>query len=148
MDRIDVLDGVLVSPLKRIEHHLGDILHGIKKSDQGYNGFGEAYFSTIIKGEIKGWNRHRQMTMNLVVPIGSVTFVLWKGSEDENRKYQIETLSLENYQRLTIPPGIWVGFRGNSEPNNLILNIADLEHDPHEKEFKNINECIFDWNNI
>ena len=46
MDKIGV-EGVLLTPLKRIHHPKGDVFHGMKKSDAGFSGFGEAYFSTI-----------------------------------------------------------------------------------------------------
>ena len=76
MDKVKIKD-VILTPLKKIYHPKGDILHGIKKIDKGYLGFGEAYFSTINYNEIKGWNRHKRMTLNLVVPIGSVKFVIY-----------------------------------------------------------------------
>ena len=50
MGEIDI-EGVIVTPLKTIFHPKGDIYHGIKKDDNGYLGFGEAYFSTIKYGE-------------------------------------------------------------------------------------------------
>ena len=76
MDKVNI-EGVILTPLKKIIFPKGDILHGIKKGDDGYVDFGEAYFSTVNFGEIKGWNRHKEMTLNLVVPIGSVTFVIY-----------------------------------------------------------------------
>ena len=41
------MDGVIISTLKQIHHPKGDIFHVIKKSDVGFSGFGEAYFSII-----------------------------------------------------------------------------------------------------
>ena len=54
MDEINI-EGVIHTPLSRIFHPKGDILHGMKKSDEGFTGFGEAYFTIIKNGEIKGW---------------------------------------------------------------------------------------------
>ena len=42
-------------------------------------------------------------------------------------------LSKNNYKRLTIPPGIWMGFQGLGKGLNFILNIADIAHDPNEQ---------------
>ena len=50
------MDGVILTKLKQVNHPKGDIFQGMKKSDIGFDGFGEAYFSTIKGGEIKGWN--------------------------------------------------------------------------------------------
>ena len=71
------IDDVLVSRLKIIQNVQGDVLHGIKKSDFGYFGFGEAYFSTVLPDVIKGWKRHREMILNLIVPIGAIRFVIY-----------------------------------------------------------------------
>ena len=43
-------------------------------------------------------------------------------------------LSRENYRRLTVPPGLWMGFQGMGRGLNLLLNIADIPHDPTECE--------------
>ena len=76
------MDGVILTPLKQIPHQKGDIFHAMKKSDIGFDGFGEAYFSTINKGEIKGWKKHTKMTLNLIVPVGEIEFVLFDNREN------------------------------------------------------------------
>lgn len=67
--------GVIETSLKRVRVTGGDVLHALKMTDDGFDGFGEAYFSMIEQGEIKGWKYHKRMTMNLIVPLGSVKFV-------------------------------------------------------------------------
>ena len=67
-----MMEGVAVHPLKHIVVPKGDIYHALKSTDEGYAGFGEAYFSQIEQGAAKGWKRHNRMTLNLVVPVGAV----------------------------------------------------------------------------
>jgi len=149
MDDITI-EGVILTPLKKIYHSKGNIFHGIKKSDIGFMGFGEAYFSTIKDGQIKGWNKHKRMTLNLVVPIGIVVFVIYddrvKSSTNGNILRVI--LSVGNYQRLTIPQDLWIAFRGESQGTNLILNVADIEHDPEEVERVDLDKIIYNWDDI
>ena len=140
------INNIILTPLEIIENAKGDIFHGMRCSDIGYGGFGEAYFSTINPGSIKGWNRHKQMTLNLIVPIGSVKFVIIDDRIVENNIVEIE-LSLQNYQRLTVPPGLWVGFQNMYKEQSLILNIADIEHDPDEKDTKSLDEIDYKWSN-
>ena len=71
------MDGIILTPLNQIHHPKGDIYHAMKKSDDGFDGFGEAYFSTVHKNDIKGWKKHRDMTLNLLVPIGEIKFVVY-----------------------------------------------------------------------
>jgi len=128
--------GAVVYPSKIIAHSQGNILHGIKKSSQGYIEFGEAYFSMISCGEIKGWKKHLRMFMNLLVPVGSICFYLQAENESSVEKV---VLGDNCYQRLFVPPGVWMAFEGLGQTANLLLNIASIEHDPSEsltREFK------------
>ena len=146
MDEIDIA-GLILTPLKQIHHPKGDILHGLKKSDAEYSSFGEAYFSTINNGEIKGWNKHKMMTLNLIVPFGEVTFVIYDDIEESGSKgfFFKVTLSQTNYQRLTVPPGLWLAFKGKSNDINLILNIADMEHNPDEIEKLDLDKISYNF---
>lgn len=141
------IEGLLLTPLKKIYHPKGDILHGLKKSDQGFVDFGEAYFSTIKYGEVKGWNKHKRMTLNLVVPAGKVAFAVYDNRERAKTRgnFFIVEISVDAYQRLTVPPGVWLAFKGKGDGINLILNVADLEHDPDEVERLNLNQIEYDW---
>ena len=149
MDEINI-NGVILTPLKKISHPKGDILHGMKESDVGYAGFGEAYFSTINFGEIKGWNRHKIMVLNLVVPMGEVTFVIYndRGNSSSKDNFFRVTLSPSNYQRLTIPPGLWVAFKGDGDKANLVLNVASIEHDPNETDRLGLDQVNYNWESI
>jgi len=115
--------------LKRIHHSKGDILHVLKSSENDGFKFGEAYFSIINKNEIKGWKKHSVMVMTLIVPVGDVTFYLFDDVNEVHSEYRV---NVENYVRLTVPPGYWMAFEGHDDALNLVLNIASIEHDPNE----------------
>ena len=142
-----MIDSVQITPLRIIRVPNGDVLHAITNSAPGYKGFGEAYFSTIQCNCIKAWRRHRVMTMNLMVPHGRVRFVTFDDRENSTPRGTISELeiSLENYVRLTVPPGIWVGFQGLARDSSLILNFADIPHDPKEADQCPLDEIPFDW---
>ena len=135
------MDGITLTPLKKILHPKGDIFHAMKVSDNGFFGFGEAYFSTINQSDIKGWKKHTKMTLNLVVPIGEIEFVVYT----ENKKYFFSViLSQKNYQRLTIEPNFWMAFRGIGK-YNMLLNLASIEHDLDEATNIGLEEVAYDW---
>lgn len=135
------MDGIILTPLKQISHPKGDIFHAMKKSDNGFGGFGEAYFSTIYKDDIKGWKKHTKMVLNLVVVSGEIEFVAYNEEED---RFFSTILSHDNYQRLTVLPNIWLAFRG-VKSNSMLLNVASLEHDPGEAISKNLEEINYAW---
>lgn len=145
-----IIEDVILTPLKKITHPQGDILHGLKNIDSGYVGFGEAYFSTVIKDETKSWKLHTKMTLNLIVPVGAIRFVLYDHRENSSSfmKFYDIILSPKNYFRLTVPPNIWLAFRGIDEGLNLLLNIADLQHDPLEVMRKELSEIPYHWDTL
>jgi dTDP-4-dehydrorhamnose 3,5-epimerase len=135
---------ILVTPLKHIPLAEGDVLHGMKCNDPGYVDFGEVYFSVVYKGAIKAWKRHMRMTLNLVVPQGTIQFVFMDGSGT----FREEVVGRDRYVRLTVPPRLWFAFRGLDESHSLLMNVADIPHDPNELERATIAEISFDWEKI
>lgn len=135
------MDGIILTPLKKINNPKGNILHALKKSDFGYNGFGEAYFSIVKKGYIKGWKKHTKMILNLIVVVGEIRFVAF--DEIKNEFFSIK-LSQNNFKRLTVNPGLWLSFQGLAE-SNLLLNIGNIEHDPNETIKMSLEELKYEW---
>ena len=144
MDIINI-KGLILTPLKQINNPKGKILHAIKKDDDGFISFGEVYFSTVNQNQIKGWNKHMKMTLNLVVPVGKVLFIIHDSNNSKNSNFFEIYLSQDNYQRLTIPPNLWIAFKGIDKEPNLIMNLSNLEHDPDELVKKDLNEIDYDW---
>lgn len=141
--------GIKCHSLKCISTDKGDILRAMKKSDDGYNDFGEAYFSCILPGSVKGWKRHKMMTLNFIVPVGSIKVVIFKsdqsGALDQSSGSLEYILSRENYSRLTIPPDLWVGFMGLGNTESMLLNIASHEHNPLEADNIDIGDIPYKW---
>ena len=140
-----MLAGMIKTDLNIIEADSGSVYHGVKNTDTGFTEFGEVYFSSVKKDKTKAWKLHKEMTLNLFVPIGSVQFCFVDGREKSktySEKFGI-ILSQNPYLRLTVPPGLWFGFRGISEGLNFICNVADIPHDPNEVLRKELNEM--DW---
>ena len=136
---------VLLTPLNVIETPGGNVMHAMKEVDAGFYGFGEAYFSEVSFNSIKAWKRHKVMALNLIVPVGKIKFVIFDNREGSNNQFQEIIISRDNYCRLTVPPMVWVGFKGLSETGSMLLNIANIEHNPLEVDRKNINEIVFNW---
>jgi len=131
-----LIAGVVLTPLKIINGELGSVMHAIRSGDDGYTGFGEAYFSTVNQHAVKGWKCHKKMVLNIIVPVGSIRFVIFDNREHSQTKGNLVDVTLGtsgNYQRLTVPPGVWMAFSGIGE-YNLLMNFASIPHDPAEAE--------------
>jgi len=150
MAQIVQTKGVIITPLKIIEHPKGEIYHIIKDIDPGYIGFGEVYISTINYGDTKAWKKHIKMTCNFVVPIGKIKMVIIDLKKGNKQQYHIEEfiLSPNEYYRLTIPPGLWYGFKGLAKGKNMLINFADIRHDPCEQinsDYTTNSEITYKW---
>ena len=143
-----MISDLIITDLKIIPNPKGEIKHIIKTSDPGFKTFGEAYLSKVFHGDIKAWKKHFRMTSNLVCLEGEIRIVvldLIEGNIAMSSFVEI-LLSHENYKRITIPPGLWYGFQGVGE-NNLLMNVADIIHDPNEQESCGVDtfDNIFKW---
>ena len=145
MGSISLLDQIQVKPQQQISTAGGDVWHALKSTEDSFIGFGEAYFSWVEPGAIKAWKQHLHMTMNLIVPIGTVRFIFY---ELENNSFREERIGKFSYARLTVPPRIWFGFQGISGAPSLMLNVANMPHDPKEIERKSLEEIRFDWHEV
>ena len=84
------------------------------------------------------------MTLNLVVPLGEVRFVFH--IMDQKKSFRTEIIGEEQYARLTVPPGIWFGIQVKASGRSLLMNVADIEHDPDEVLRKPVSNFLYDWN--
>ena len=140
------LDDIRVNRLKRIPAHGGDVIHALKESETDFVGFGEVYFSWIKYGAIKAWKCHQRMTLNFVVPLGAVQFVFHLPYPKET--YRVEKIGEARYVRLTVPPGIWFGFKGIASGSSILMNLASIEHDDNEVLRKPLTGIKYNWANL
>jgi dTDP-4-dehydrorhamnose 3,5-epimerase len=135
-----MIAGVHLTKLAIIQGQHGAVLHMLRSSDEYFAGFGEVYFSTIAKGQRKDWRRHHAATAQLAVPLGRVRFALYddrSGSPSKGATWDT-TLGRDNYQLLTIPPGIWFAFRNMGTSDALITNCSSVPHDPTKVDRQDI----------
>ena len=139
-----MIDGLIITDLHKFNNENGSVCHGMRKTDPGYNGFEEIYFSYIKPGSLKAWKMHKKMTLNLVVPVGDVrfNFIEVDNKRNINERYEI-IIGTSNYSRITVPPGIIFGFKGLSDSINIVTNISNLIHDDNECE--NIDKKSFEF---
>lgn len=141
------MEGITLTPLKIIPSNDGSVMHALKNYEESYASFGEAYFSSVKHHVVKGWKKHHQMISNLIVPVGKIRFIFFDDRRESTTYHQFHEveLSLENYQRLTVQPGIWMAFKGEGEGLNLLLNISNIPHDPNECETLSIKNALINY---
>jgi len=129
-----MIDGVIITPLKKIPDERGTVLHMLRNTDPHFIQFGEIYFSCVYPGVVKGWHNHTIMTLNYAVIVGMIKLVLYDARKDSKTNGELMELFIgeDNYCLVTIPPGIWNGTKGIGTKTAIIANCASHPHDPTE----------------
>lgn len=146
------IDGVMLNPLRQYVDVRGAVFH-VFRNDVIKISVEEVYISKVNFGVIKGWKKHSVMTQRFVVPFGRMEIVIYDDRMHSNTFGVINRIELNSedlYNQLVIPPGVWYAFRALSGEYSLLLNVADLIHDPHESEQIPVDtdKIVYDWNKI
>lgn len=129
-------------PLRRIPDERGTIYHMLKSTDPHFSTFGEIYFATVYPGVVKGWHRHKNMTLHYACIHGRVKLVIYDERQGSATKGQLMELFLgpDNYNLVIIPPDLWNGFKGMGNEPAIMADVIDIPHeraqsdriDPHK----------------
>ena len=147
-----LISGVVVRPLRQIADERGRILHMLRCDDPWFSKFGEIYFSVVNPGFVKGWHLHKIMMLNYAVVAGEILLALYDGRADSTTHGEIQEIPLgrDSYNLVTVPPGVWNGFKGLGSTPAIVANCATEPHDPLEIErldpFKN--HIPYSWGSV
>ena len=145
-----MIDGVKIIPKKQIIDERGKIMHMIRNDDDNFTKFGEIYFSYSHPNTVKAWHLHKRMTVNYVCVVGKIKLVLFDDREQSPTKGMLQEIFLttENYNLVSVPPGIWNGFKSVENKFSIIANCSDIPHEAKEMERKPFDDPYFNysWN--
>ena len=150
LDSMPIINGVKITPLKQIIDERGGVFHVMRASSSIFDKFGEVYFSKVNYKYIKAWKKHTEMTQNFCVPYGFLKLVIFDNREDSKTCGLFNEFFLDpenNYNLISIPNGLWYGFQCIMPDYCLLLNVADIEHNPKESITLDLNNQIikYDW---
>lgn len=131
-----MIKGVEVRPLRQIPDERGKVMHMLRQDDAWFERFGEIYFSVVYPDAIKGWHLHARMTLNYAVVTGMIKLVLYDDRADSPTRGTLQEVFTgeDNYALVTVPPGVWNGFKGLGGKPAIVANCATHPHDPAEIE--------------
>jgi len=134
--------GVEIVPLRIIADDRGSVMHMLRADAPHFSKFGEIYFSTVRRGAVKGWKRHRRMTLNLAVPVGRIRLVVCDDRPSSVSHGRVVDLMLgpEDYKLVVVPPGLWTAFQGIADDFSLLANCASIPHDPAEADTRALDD--------
>ena len=126
-----MIDGVIVTPLKKITDERGTVMHMLRKDSPVFKEFGEIYFSTAYPEVIKGWHLHTKMTLNYAVVQGMIKLVLYDDRKDSKTKGKLMEVFVgeDNYCLVTIPPNVWNGYKTIGIKTAIVINCSTHPHE-------------------
>ena len=144
-----MIDGVVITPLKRIGDERGMVLHMLRRDWDVFENFGEIYFSMINPRVVKGWKKHLKMNQHFAVPVGNVRLVIYDDRDDSSSRGETDVLNLgiDHYQLVRVPPLVWYALGALGDQQALVANCTDLPHDPQETLTADLDDprVPYDW---
>ncbi|OGK29799.1 dTDP-4-dehydrorhamnose 3,5-epimerase [Candidatus Roizmanbacteria bacterium RIFCSPHIGHO2_12_FULL_33_9] len=129
-----MIEGVIIKQLKQIPDERGKVMHMLRADDKEFERFGEVYFSKSYPGVVKGWHKHKKMTLNYCVIEGMVKLVLYDDRKDSKTYQQLQEIFIgeDNYCLVQIPPGIVNGYKTIGVKPSILINCSTHPHDLKE----------------
>ncbi len=129
-----MIEGVVVAPRRQIVDERGKVVHVLRADDPEFEAFGEVYVSWVNPGVVKAWHLHREMTLNYVGLVGLAKLALWDDREASSTRGEVMELFLgpDTHQLVSVPPGVWNGFKGVATVPSAVCNCATIPHRPDE----------------
>ena len=134
------LDKIRIKKYNIVKNKNGIILKILNNKQSNLKFYKDAYFSFVKYNKIKGWKKHKRMTMTLVVPVGKVKFVFY-----DDDKFKSIIIGDNRFYKIIVPPNIWFAFKGISKDKNVVFNLANVKNNDKEVVRKRNNEIKYNW---
>ena len=142
-----MIEGVNIIPKKQIIDERGKIMHMIRNDDKNFTKFGEIYFSYSNPNTVKAWHLHKRMTVNYVCVVGKIKLVLFDDRKNSKTRGEIQEIFMttENYNLVSVPPGVWNGFKSIENKFSIIANCSDIPHEAEEMSRRPFDDPYFNY---
>lgn len=148
---VPLIEGSATKSLRVIPDERGRLMEIMRRDDEVFEKFGQAYITTAYPGVVKAWHYHKHQTDHFCVVKGMMKVVLYDEREDSPTKGAVNEYFLGEYNPtlVKIPCGVWHGLKGISEEQAILLNLPTETYDydspdeyrcpPHD------NDIPYDW---
>jgi len=146
-----LISGVRTKKLNVIPDERGYLMEILRKDDDLFRGFGQAYITVAYPGVVKAWHYHKEQVDNFTIVSGMGKFVLYDMREDSETSGQIDEYFVgdQNPMLIQIPTRVCHGFKAIGKEPAIALNVPDqvynyeapdeMRIDPHR------NDIPYDW---
>jgi len=146
-----VIEGVEVKKLKVVPDERGRLMEIMRSDDPIFVKFGQVYMTTNYPGVVKAWHYHKKQTDNVCCLRGMIKMALCDSREKSKTKREINEFFIGDYNPclVTIPPGVYHGWKCVSNEESIVVSIPTEAYDyknPDEYRLPpDAKEIPYDW---
>jgi dTDP-4-dehydrorhamnose 3,5-epimerase len=121
----DEIDGVWVKDLRVVADERGRLMEILRRDDEGFDRFGQAYLSTTYPGVVKGWHLHKVQDDFITCVRGMLKLVIYDDREESPTRGMLKEYFIgdHNPQLVKVPAGTYHGWKCISPEEALVINI-------------------------
>jgi dTDP-4-dehydrorhamnose 3,5-epimerase len=120
-----MIEGVQTKNLTRHVDERGYVMEILRSDEAIYQKFGQVYISASFPGLIKAWHCHKIQTDYFCCIAGNLKIGMYDGREDSPTYGETQTIVIGELSPMvvSIPPGVWHGFRAVGNQTAVVVNI-------------------------
>jgi len=146
-----MIDGVQVKRLRVIPDQRGRLMEILRRDDDVFTGFGQAYMTTAYPGVVKAWHYHRKQSDNIAAVQGTVEVALYDARDNSPTRGEVNVFyaGIHNPILVHIPPLVYHGFKNVGTEEAIIINCPTEPYDYDEPDEFRVdpydNDIPHDW---
>ncbi len=146
-----MIEGVKIKKLRVIPDERGRLMEILRRDDELFRNFGQAYMTTTYPGVVKAWHKHEKQTDNIACVAGMIKMALYDSRPDSPTFKEVNEfyLGVHNPLLIQVPAGIYHGWMCVSQEEALIVNLPtetyDYEHPDEQRLDPHTNDIPYDW---
>ncbi len=120
-----MIEGVKVKQLRVLPDERGRLMEILRRDDECFTQFGQAYITTVYPGVVKAWHYHKVQHDNFAVVAGMVQIALYDAREDSPTKGEVNVfhVGIHNPMLIHVPPFVYHGFKNIGTEEAIVLNL-------------------------
>ena len=134
-----LIQGVRTKILTVIPDERGRLFEMLRRDEPLFKRFGQVYCTTIHRGVVKGWHYHKRQDDNFICISGMIKLVAYDARPRSRTRGLINEffIGVHNPTLVQIPPGVYHGFKGLTDPEAIVINIPTEPYNrKHPDEFR------------
>lgn len=146
-----MIDGVKIKQLKVIPDERGRLMEILRRDDDIFDKFGQAYITVGYPGIVKAWHYHKKQSDFFCTVYGMMKVVLYDSRENSPTRGEVNEffMGIHNPLLIKIPPLVFHGFKAIGTTEAIVVNIPTEPYNRAEPDEFRVdpfdNEIPYNW---